>query len=243
MKKYVAEAIGTFALVFAGTGAIVVNDVSNEAITHVGIAITFGFVVMAMIYVIGDVSGAHINRNGFDGGQYIDGLVEAVLAPKVEEIDREIKARNKRDKEAFNVKTEKQNESFRNFVRMHRAYTRASDARSPAPNGHFLREFGQSDRELVENANDQASITQALSLLIGTIANALAHPYSVMRQELSKASNPAERLDTVFLTMLSRMPTAEERKLLQPIVQEEGVTGASRVIWTLMNTRQFLFVQ
>ena len=61
MKKYAAELIGTFALVFAGTGAIVVNDVSGGAITHVGIAITFGLVVMAMIYSIGDVSGAHIN--------------------------------------------------------------------------------------------------------------------------------------------------------------------------------------
>ncbi len=61
MKKYIAEAIGTFCLVFAGTGAIVVNDVSGGAITHVGIAITFGLVVMAMIHAIGDVSGCHIN--------------------------------------------------------------------------------------------------------------------------------------------------------------------------------------
>lgn len=61
MKKYRAEAIGTFALVFAGTGAIVVNDVSQGSITHVGIALTFGLIVMSMIYAIGDVSGAHIN--------------------------------------------------------------------------------------------------------------------------------------------------------------------------------------
>ena len=55
MKKYIAEGIGTFALVFAGTGAIVINDVSGGAITHVGIALTFGLVVMAMIYSVGDV--------------------------------------------------------------------------------------------------------------------------------------------------------------------------------------------
>jgi aquaporin NIP len=61
MRKLFAEAFGTFALVFAGTGAIAVNDVSGGAITHVGIALTFGLVVMAMIYAIGDVSGAHIN--------------------------------------------------------------------------------------------------------------------------------------------------------------------------------------
>ena len=61
MKKYVAEAIGTFALVFAGTGAIVINDVSGGAVTHVGVALTFGLVVMAMIYAVGDLSGAHLN--------------------------------------------------------------------------------------------------------------------------------------------------------------------------------------
>lgn len=59
-RKYFAELLGTFCLVFAGTGAIVINDVYGS-VSHPGIALTFGFVVMAMIYSIGDVSGAHIN--------------------------------------------------------------------------------------------------------------------------------------------------------------------------------------
>ena len=61
MKKYIAELIGTFALVFCGTGAIVINQESGGAVTHVGIAITFGLIVMSMIYALGNVSGAHIN--------------------------------------------------------------------------------------------------------------------------------------------------------------------------------------
>ena len=56
-----AEAWGTFALVFAGTGAIVINDVSGGSVTHPGIALTFGLVVLAMIYSLGEVSGAHLN--------------------------------------------------------------------------------------------------------------------------------------------------------------------------------------
>ena len=61
MKKVAAEFLGTFALVFAGTGAIIINDISGGTITHVGIAITFGLVVLAMIYTLGDISGAHLN--------------------------------------------------------------------------------------------------------------------------------------------------------------------------------------
>ncbi len=61
MKKFTAEFIGTFALVFAGTGAIVIDETSNGAITHVGVALTFGLIVLAMIYTVGDISGAHLN--------------------------------------------------------------------------------------------------------------------------------------------------------------------------------------
>jgi aquaporin Z len=61
MNKLLSELLGTFILVFAGTGAIVINDVSGGVIGHAGIALTFGLVVMAMIYTFGDVSGAHLN--------------------------------------------------------------------------------------------------------------------------------------------------------------------------------------
>jgi len=61
MKVYLSEGFGTFALVFAGTGAVIVNGASDGAVTLVGISLTFGLVVMAMVYALGDVSGAHIN--------------------------------------------------------------------------------------------------------------------------------------------------------------------------------------
>jgi len=61
MRKYLAELLGTYALVFAGTGAIIINQETHGSITHVGIAITFGLVIMSMIYTFGDISGAHFN--------------------------------------------------------------------------------------------------------------------------------------------------------------------------------------
>jgi MIP family channel proteins len=61
MRCWFAELFGTFCLVFAGTGAIVVNQHTGGTITHVGVALTFGLIVLAMIQTLGDVSGSHLN--------------------------------------------------------------------------------------------------------------------------------------------------------------------------------------
>jgi aquaporin NIP len=61
MKKYTAEFIGTFAMVFCGTASIIVDKQTHGAISHAGIAVTFGLIVTVMIFAFGDISGAHIN--------------------------------------------------------------------------------------------------------------------------------------------------------------------------------------
>jgi aquaporin NIP len=80
IKKLMAEFIGTFALVFAGTGAIVINDVSGGGITHVGIALTFGLVILALIYAVGDISGAHFNP-AVTSAFWLAGRLPASLVP------------------------------------------------------------------------------------------------------------------------------------------------------------------
>ena len=60
-REFLAEFIGTFVLIFAGTGAVMVNQLSNGAVTHLGISIVFGAVVTALIYSLGHISGAHFN--------------------------------------------------------------------------------------------------------------------------------------------------------------------------------------
>src|SRR6202012_1857150 len=61
MRKCVAELIGTFILVFCGTAAMVIDQQTGGAVTHAGVSITWGLVVMSLIYSIGGISGCHIN--------------------------------------------------------------------------------------------------------------------------------------------------------------------------------------
>lgn len=61
MKREIGELFGTFAMVFCGCGAMTINEITGGDISHVGVAITWGLIVMAMIYAFGEISGAHFN--------------------------------------------------------------------------------------------------------------------------------------------------------------------------------------
>lgn len=163
-----------------------------------------------------------------------------------------------------------------------RQLVRASYMPSPAPNGHFLREFGQSDREVIENASREASVPQALSLLNGSIYQAiLKQPAAPFAEDLSRVDAIKDKVDILFLSILNRKPTKEEletcldeiggakdetpdyssripanisperkRKLLKYYAQRAkskssyGMNSGIRgLAWTLLNTRQFSFIQ
>ncbi|MFN0078651.1 MAG: DUF1549 domain-containing protein [Prosthecobacter sp.] len=162
-------------------------------------------------------------------------------------LDEVAKARFKADAERFEVddKNEKASlaawENFRDTSML-----RAADLRSPAPNGHFLREFGQSDRELVENANDEASVSQALMLLNGKVFSNLMNRYTSIARTLDRArkdGGSAGVIDAVYLSLMSRKASAEEQALLQPIADNADATDRGDVLWTVLNTRQFFFIQ
>ena len=87
---------------------------------------------------------------------------------------------------------------------------RASEIETPAPPGHFLREFGQSDREVIENASNESSVPQALTLLNGVFYKALFDPKSPLSKNLLQAESSEEKIKVLFLSILNRNPSSEE---------------------------------
>lgn len=158
----------------------------------------------------------------------------------------QIKSRTQADAERFEVSSKNEKSSLAAWENFRDTYMlRAADLRSPAPNGHFLREFGQSDRELVQNSRDEASVSQALMLLNGKVFTNLMNRYSVIARSMDKAKKDGGEavIDSVYLSLLSRKASAEEKALLKPIADNADGTDRGDVLWTVLNTRQFFFIQ
>ncbi len=120
---------------------------------------------------------------------------------------------------------------------------RSSELASPAPRGHFMREFGQSDREVIENAAYGASVPQALNLLNGTIVEALVNEFAVFGKRIHAAGDPEEKIAMIFQAMLTREPTEREMELSLAEIEANGAAAYEGIVWALLNTQQFIFVQ
>ncbi len=123
-----------------------------------------------------------------------------------------------------------------------RTWLRSAEIESPAPRGHYLREFGQSDRETIENANAEASVPQALAMMNSTLLPQIMERYSQLMLTINKAGNPDEQIDAAYVTLLSRKPTAKEKSVWLD-AQSKGLGTIDDLIYALINTQQFIFIQ
>ncbi len=189
-------------------------------------------------------------KKGADLG--IDEALGILAKQRRARYEAQVRERMKADAERYaaSLQTKKGEDKMKQNLRVWESYResnyiRAADVRSPAPNGHFLREFGQSDRELVENANDEASVSQALMLLNGKVFSHLMNPFTVISRNMAEArKNGADDvIDTVYLSLLSRKATEEEKAILREVADDADATDRGDVLWTVLNTRQFFFIE
>ena len=138
------------------------------------------------------------------------------------------------------------------------AMFRASEMRQPQAPGHFLRMFGQSDKQLIENQFNGGSSPQVMALLNGKITNSvLTSPDAYLIKEVANGrGSKGDKVDKIFLSVLTRYPSSNEKSAANSGMRARTVSGMNEkqkmaieakaignVIWALVNTREFMFIQ
>lgn len=120
---------------------------------------------------------------------------------------------------------------------------RASELQSPQANGHLLEVFGQSDRLQIENSDNGSNVLQALFLMNSPQTNHLLVNRSAPVLEAQEAETPLEKLETLYVGFLARKPTPLEVEALLPAFEADPEKARERIIWAMLNTQQFYFIQ
>ena len=121
-------------------------------------------------------------------------------------------------------------------------YARASELSSPAPRGHFLRQFGQSERQVIDGSSKEASIPQAFTLLNGKVEDQfILNTNSYIHKLLSSVNDSNEKIQVAFLAILSREPKYSEVNLFKALFKKDSKTAEKDLIWALINTNEFIF--
>ena len=126
---------------------------------------------------------------------------------------------------------------------------RSAELEQPAPAGHFLIEFGQSPRNIIDGSNKIGSVPQVLMMMNGRAQEMLTNTDSLIfrtmakvKPEGEKADAESAKLDALFMSVLNRRPTEAEMATAKKTAASES-SGYSDIIWALINTREFIFVQ
>ena len=122
---------------------------------------------------------------------------------------------------------------------------RASELPQPSPANHLMRQFGQGDRLAIETARQVATVPQILTLFNGWMTHAMLEQGSVIYDEVAKQKTMRGAVDTIFLAILTHKPTPQMRQLAEREIKqaETPAAGCGNLIWALLNTREFMFIE
>ena len=121
------------------------------------------------------------------------------------------------------------------------ALARASELRQPERDGHFLRMFGQSDRQIADSNTFEGSIPQVLMLMNGEAQSVLQNPQSLVLATAMGENETAKKVESLYYSFFSRKPTADEMTAATQAF-DAGLSSAD-LCWVLFNAREFVFVQ
>jgi hypothetical protein len=121
---------------------------------------------------------------------------------------------------------------------------RASELPLPLPADHFIRQFGQCDRETISGDSDDPTVPQILTMFNGPFTHMMLEKGSMIYDNILRAATPREQLEVMFISILSRPPTNNDREIaMREMNSGDPAMGYGNIIWALINTREFLFIQ
>jgi len=127
---------------------------------------------------------------------------------------------------------------------MDQGLVRAAELTSPAPSYHFIRQFGQSDRKIIGSGRTDPSVTQVLNILNGPIHYILDNNLSVLSKEVAEHETAEEKITVIFRSVLTRNPTEEDIEIASNVLaHNKGRQGYRMILWALLNTREFMYIQ
>jgi len=118
---------------------------------------------------------------------------------------------------------------------------RASELPQPSSESHFLRNFGQSDRDIADTNSTEGGVPQILMLMNGEIQKVVTSPNSLLMKKTATSKDTADQIALLYQSFLGRSPSVGEQNVTQTMYQN-GLT-AKDLAWVLLNTREFLFIQ
>lgn len=165
-------------------------------------------------------------------------------------LEKEIgpKPKDKTELKAWYAKHEAAKKEYSTMVAKYKVdldpnYFRASEMRMPARPGHFLYQLGQSTKQSIEGSTDEANIPQVLTLMNGLEPLIYGNEFSGIRKDLESKATPEEKIDTIFKGTLTRKATPEERQDMLAFVEDSPKTAYQDILWVLVNTHEFKFIQ
>ena len=120
-----------------------------------------------------------------------------------------------------------------------------SELPSPVPAEHFLRQFGQGDRETINGSQQDATVPQILAMFNGPITHVMLEAGSAIVDNVMGIDSARDRIDAIFLSILTRHPHSADRRIAASELSKtrQDSVGYGNIVWGLLNTREFLFVQ
>lgn len=120
---------------------------------------------------------------------------------------------------------------------------RAAELPQPAPAGHFLLQFGQSNRTVVDGGSTDGTVPQVLMMMNGRAQEMITNTDSLIFRTMARVASPPDKVEAVFLSILNRRPTLQEKDISRQAIAAHGDEAYADIIWSLINTREFYFLQ